>query len=214
MSNLLFVGLGNPDSRYAGTRHNLGADAVRAWVETMRQQVEVSQWRADSKADADVAEVRLSAMQHTGQRKISSMSRFLVLLRPATSDTITVHCLIPTTGMNKSGVAVAAYLRQHPLANEDITVVHDELELPLGQQKIVSGGSARGHNGVRSIHTELNDQNIGRLRLGIGRPSGEMPVDKYVLSKFATHEQQAVAAAIAQAGVQLTSIAQHTSPLT
>ncbi|MAF35406.1 hypothetical protein CMO91_06210 [Candidatus Woesearchaeota archaeon] len=214
MSNLLFVGLGNPDARYAGTRHNFGADTIRAWVETMRSQVEVTQWQADSKAQADVAQVRLSSLQHTDQQGSSAVSRFLVLLRPATSDTITIHCVVPTTGMNKSGDAVAAYLNQHPLENHDVTLVHDDLELALGQQRYVAGGSARGHNGVRSIHTRLNDQNIGRLRLGIGRPEGEMPVDKYVLSKFTSEEQQVANTVMQQAGLQLTRIAQRPSPLT
>lgn len=214
MNNLLFVGLGNPGAAYQGTRHNVGADMLRAWVESMEAQAEVELWHHEAQATSQVAIVRLSALRQTDQPASSPVSRFLVLLRPAKSDTVAVHCLIPAGGMNVSGESVAAYLRYHPLANQDITLVHDDLELPLGELRLVPGGSAKGHNGVRSIHTQLNDQQLTRLRIGIGRPEGQMPIDRYVLGMFTAAEQAQVAFVIKQAGIQLTAIAQQPSQLT
>jgi len=214
MSNLLFVGLANPGQKYDGTRHNLGADMLRAWVSAMSGRAEVSEWQENARINAQIAKVRLSSLQHTEAGVRSSVSRFLVLLRPSASDTVTVHCMVPTTGMNVSGQAVAAYLRQNPLSPSDVTVLHDDLELPLGQYQYQVGGSARGHNGVRSIHTELQSQEVARLRVGIGRPEGDIPVDAFVLSKFTSAEQDRLVQLTKEVGVQLTAIAQRPSPLT
>lgn len=214
MSDILFVGLANPGSKYENTRHNLGAEVLRSWVTDMGGRAEVSDWQEVAKFEAQVATVRISSLQHTEGGARSSVSRFLVLLRPSASDTVTVHCLIPTTGMNLSGKAVAEYIRLNPITTQDVTVIHDDLELPLGQYRYQMGGSAKGHNGVRSVHTELNTQDVGRVRVGIGRPEDEVPVDAFVLSKFTTAELDRLTQIKKEVGVQLTAIAQRPSPLT
>jgi len=100
----------------------------------------------------------------------------------------TVHLLWPVTGMNDSGRALNDFLRNKEIAPENMVVLHDDLELPLGQVKLVEGGSAKGHNGVRSIQSELDSQDFKRVRLGIGRPEGEMTVHDFVLGKFTGEE--------------------------
>lgn len=88
----------------------------------------------------------------------------------------------PQTYMNDSGKVIPALLKQGIKA-ENILVVHDELEQPFGALKIRVGGSARGHNGLKSIIAACGDQ-FTRLRFGIARPAVKEDVPNYVLEKF------------------------------
>ncbi len=95
----------------------------------------------------------------------------------------------PQLSMNQSGEQLKKFLAQTPIPSADILIVHDDMELPLGELQLVNGGSAKGHNGVRSIHENLGTQDIPRLRIGIGRPPVGVDPSEYVLSKFTTEEQ-------------------------
>jgi peptidyl-tRNA hydrolase, PTH1 family len=88
----------------------------------------------------------------------------------------------PQTFMNDSGKVIPALLKQGIKA-ENILVVHDELEQPFGALKLRIGGSARGHNGLKSIIAACGDQ-FARLRFGIARPEHKEDVPEYVLQKF------------------------------
>ena len=88
----------------------------------------------------------------------------------------------PQTFMNQSG-KVLPYLNKQGIKSENILVVHDELEYPFGKVKIRFGGSARGHNGLRSI-IEHCGKDFARLRFGIGRPEDKRMVGSYVLQDF------------------------------
>lgn len=96
--------------------------------------------------------------------------------------------LKPQTFMNSSGKVIPFLLKQGIKA-ENILVVHDELELPCGNTKPRFGGSARGHNGLKSI-IEYCGQDFARLRFGIGRPEIKDEVPDYVLSNFAKSDQE------------------------
>ena len=85
-----------------------------------------------------------------------------------------INLLKSGTFMNLSGEAVGQFLRYHPCSAEEILVVHDELDLPLGTIQFKMGGSAGGHHGVESIIDHLGGPNFWRLRLGIGRPVMEI----------------------------------------
>jgi len=76
----------------------------------------------------------------------------------------------PQTYMNQSGEAVSRLVRKYNISLDDLLVIHDDLDLPLGKIRIRPGGSSGGHKGVESIITELGSQNFPRLRVGIGRP--------------------------------------------
>jgi len=90
--------------------------------------------------------------------------------------------LRPLTYMNNSGEAVSKIVSLEKLKPEEILVIHDDLDLPLGRLKIVKKGSAGGHRGVQSIIDALGTKDFPRLKVGIGRPlKGEEVVD-YVLS--------------------------------
>jgi len=90
--------------------------------------------------------------------------------------------LRPLTYMNNSGEAVSKIMSLEKLKPEEILVIHDDLDLPLGRLKIVKKGSAGGHRGVQSIIDSIGSKEFPRLKIGIGRPlKGEEVVD-YVLS--------------------------------
>lgn len=88
----------------------------------------------------------------------------------------------PQTYMNNSG-AVIPWLKKQGIGVDDILVVHDEIELPFGKLMFKKGGSAKGHNGLKSIIAALGDQ-FERLRFGVDRPAEKEQVPNYVLSNF------------------------------
>lgn len=81
----------------------------------------------------------------------------------------------PTTFMNNSGEAVGELQRWFKLEPEDILVVYDELDLPVGQLRVRARGSAGGHNGMKSLIQYLHTDQFPRLRVGIGRPANRRP---------------------------------------
>lgn len=102
-----------------------------------------------------------------------------------------VIVVAPKLYMNDSGKTLAEYMRYYKIEAKNVLIVHDDLELALGEMKMQTGGSAKGHNGIRSIYEHLGNADIARLRIGIGHPGDETPVEKFVLSKF-TEEEKAV----------------------
>ncbi len=92
----------------------------------------------------------------------------------------------PQTFMNSSGKVIPSLLKQGLTAN-NLLVVHDELEKPFGKVEIKTGGSHRGHNGLRSIMEQCG-ADFHHLRFGIGRPVNKEAVPDYVLSNFEQNE--------------------------
>jgi len=86
-----------------------------------------------------------------------------------------ITLLKPATFMNNSGSALAAY------GAENLIVVHDDLDLPVGDVRVKVGGGAGGHNGLRSVIQRLGSDFV-RVRVGIGRPPVGVGVTDYVLS--------------------------------
>ena len=101
-----------------------------------------------------------------------------------------VILLKPQTYMNNSGKSVQSCQSFYKTDLDNILVIHDELELSLGEVKEKIGGSAKGHNGLRSIDSSIG-QNYHRLRCGIDRPSNQ-DVASYVLSNFSKVELEEV----------------------
>ena len=99
----------------------------------------------------------------------------------------------PQTFMNESGRAVAALLRESYASADDLIVIHDELDLPLGTVRVKAGGGHGGHNGLRSLITELGSPDFVRVRIGIGRPEPGVDPADYVLSPFLPEEREAAA---------------------
>ena len=94
----------------------------------------------------------------------------------------------PQTYMNASGMVVAKIANFYKVAPENIWVIHDEVDLPLGKLKIRSGGAAAGHHGVESVIKELGTDKFVRFRLGVGHPLAGS-VEKYVLKSFDVNEK-------------------------
>ena len=98
----------------------------------------------------------------------------------------------PRSFMNESGGPVTAVVRFFSVQLEDLLVIHDDLDLPLGVVRVKRGGGEGGHNGLRSITTSLGSKDYLRVRVGIGRPPGRMDPAAYVLKPFAAAERSAV----------------------
>ncbi len=96
----------------------------------------------------------------------------------------------PQTFMNLSGRAVAQLVARYSLGAEDITVIHDDIDIPHGKIKEKKSGGSAGHNGIESIIDELGTGDFRRLRIGVGRPlDGTDPAD-YVLNPFEENEMK------------------------
>jgi len=106
----------------------------------------------------------------------------------------------PQTYMNLSGIAVKNLLQDLRLLPEELLVVHDDLDLPLGVTKLKFGGSSAGQKGVENIIKELGTKNFYRLRIGIGRPKEKKQVVNYVLSPFSSEQKLIIQRAIVKAG--------------
>ncbi len=158
----LVAGLGNPGQKYSRNRHNYGFFAADALLES--------------------GSFRSQSMGKEGELHVLNL--------PGVAGEILV--LKPMAYMNLSGRAVAQVLRFYKIPPENLIVLHDELDIPLGRLKIKQGGGTAGHNGLKSIVADTGEQNFVRLRLGIGRPSGPMEVASYVLQDFRPEEREVV----------------------
>ena len=95
----------------------------------------------------------------------------------------------PQTFMNLSGQAVSALVRFYKLPLTDLMVAHDHLDLPFGAIRIRPDGGAGGQRGMDSIIERLGTQEFPRIRLGIGRPPGQMDPAAYVLQEFSNSDR-------------------------
>jgi PTH1 family peptidyl-tRNA hydrolase len=105
-------------------------------------------------------------------------------------DGVAVVLAKPRSYMNESGGPVVAVSRFYKVPVEQITVVHDDLDLPFGTLRVKRGGGEGGHNGLRSISAAGGSKEYARVRVGIGRPPGRQdPVD-FVLKPFSAAERK------------------------
>ena len=107
-----------------------------------------------------------------------------------------VVLLKPLTYMNLSGEAIAPLAKFYKIGLEDIAIIYDDLDLPRGKIRLRQKGSAGGHNGMKSAIQHLGGDGFNRIRVGIGRPEGRIPVPDYVLTNFGKEEQAVMAEAV------------------
>jgi PTH1 family peptidyl-tRNA hydrolase len=112
----------------------------------------------------------------------------------------------PATFVNQSGEAAICLLHNYDLKPNDLIVIHDDLDLPLGKLRLRPEGSAGGHKGIASIIAALGSDDFARIKVGIGRPldrdgnaiTDEDGIVDYVLSDFTPREDDIIKATIAQ----------------
>lgn len=183
---VLVIGLGNPGSRYAGTRHNAGFDVA----EELAQRWELPRARA-----------RYGGLIADGRTRPGGPRA--AVLRPQTQ-------------MNASGEAAGPARGALGVPLERIVVLHDEIDLPFGEVQVKRGGGVAGHNGLRSLDQGLGGRDFWRVRIGVGRPDSTDPevVTRHVLSRFgeppervrdliasASDEAEALVERIAEGGI-------------
>ena len=161
MSNIfLITGLGNPGRRYKKTRHNVGFRII----DEFQKENGFPKFKPAKKFQAEISEGIL------GSKKV-------ILAKPQTY-------------MNTSGIAVRLLLGFYKISPENLIVIHDELDLPIGEIKLSKDSGSAGHNGIKSIIQEISTQNFTRLRIGI-KPDSEISEYKdFVLKKFSKNEEQ------------------------
>jgi PTH1 family peptidyl-tRNA hydrolase len=106
---------------------------------------------------------------------------------------------VPETYMNVSGHAVADLSRRRRVRPENVLIIYDDLDLPLGRLRLKPGNGAGGHNGVRSIIEELGTKDFPRLRVGIGRPPAGVAPETFVLERFTPEERTVIDEAVERA---------------
>jgi PTH1 family peptidyl-tRNA hydrolase len=110
-----------------------------------------------------------------------------------------VALAIPLTYMNESGMAVAPLVRRYGVEPEQLVVVQDELDLPVGMLKVKNGGGLAGHNGLRSIKSHLHSDAFLRVRIGVGKPVSKEHGADHVLKKFSKRERSEIDVVIEEA---------------
>ncbi len=161
--NGIIAGLGNPGPQYTGTRHNMGFVAVQSFLDLSRSQGANVESINGSKFKCDLWRIKFAP------------------------DVVWLAAM-PLTYMNLSGTSIQPLLSWYKLPAERLLVVHDELDLPPGRIKIQRGGSAAGHNGLKSIQQHLGSQDFYRLRIGVGRSPDRDNTISWVLGRFSSED--------------------------
>ena len=166
----VIAGLGNPGAEYANTPHSIGFEVVDALARSIG-----ATWKASSSFNGELATGLLGGVK--------------------------VMLVKPMTFMNLSGNCVAPVLKYHNAkATEDLLVVSDDIDLPVGKMRIRKGGSAGGHNGLKSVIERTGTMDFLRLRIGVGRDArNRANVVGHVLGKFGPADRVVMDEVVAEA---------------
>lgn len=172
----IIVGLGNPGSEYAKTRHNAGFFAV------------------------DSLKLSLSPEDSTG---FSYNKRFDAEIFESNSKGEKLIIIKPHTFMNLSGECVSRVMQFYKAGIDDLVVIHDDVDIPLGEARVKLSGGSAGHKGIQNIIDVLGSDEFVRVRIGIMPIDGSTEIMEdtgnsidtkdFVLSKFADREQKVIA---------------------
>lgn len=180
MTSWLVVGLGNPGPAFASHRHNIGYRVVEELARRMQLR-----FRVVRGIRAEVADGRIGPPGGDGPRLILAKSR---------------------TFMNETGWAVTRLLAYHKLKPPQMIVVHDELDIDVGQLRVKFGGGDNGHNGLRSIRAALGTGDFYRVRMGVGRPPGRQDPADFLLSDIPASAREDIDVEIGRAADAVESL--------
>jgi PTH1 family peptidyl-tRNA hydrolase len=127
-------------------------------------------------------------------------SKFRALVGEARTDGVPLKVARPTTFMNESGQAVAPLARWYKIDPDHLIVLHDELDLPVGQLRLKKGGGTAGHHGLDSIVGSLGTKDFYRVRIGVGKPGDTAETVNWVLDRLPRAAAEALDVAEAEAG--------------
>ncbi len=175
------VGLGNPGSEFAGSRHNAGAEVVAALAERHQGRL-----KTERGLHSQTCTVRIGG--HT-----------VLLAVPQTFMNESGQAVVPL--VRRAGIDRTDRPEQPdtPGLAARLIVVHDELDLPSGRVKVKSGGGNAGNNGLKSIESHLHTNGYLRVRIGIGKPPGRQSGADHVLRRPGAAERGVIAVAIEEA---------------
>lgn len=165
----LIVGLGNPEKKYINTRHNTGflfLDRVQEKFMYLGD-IYATEWREETTFNSLLSFIKEG-------------SKIIAILQK------------PLTYMNNSGSMVSKVMEKYELGapEENLILVHDDLDLKLGKFKIQQGKSPLGHNGVKSVEQKVGTNSFQRIRIGIeNRVDAKIPGEDYVLMNFTKEER-------------------------
>ena len=167
----LIIGLGNPGNKYKKTRHNIGFMVIDEITTNFQFPI----FNFKSIFNAEIS------------KKILKDEKIILVK--------------PQTFMNNSGRAVKAIIDYYKITTEDIIVIHDDIDLNLGEIKIQQNRSSAGHNGVQSIIDSIGTKDFTRIRIGIKPINQEISIDteKFVLQKFIKEEKEIIQETIERA---------------
>jgi peptidyl-tRNA hydrolase, PTH1 family len=180
MTSWLVVGLGNPGPAFASHRHNIGYRVVEELARRMQLR-----FRVVRGIRAEVADGRIGPPGGDGPRLILAKSR---------------------TFMNETGWAVTRLLAYYKLEPPQMIVVHDELDIDVGQLRVKFGGGDNGHNGLRSIRAALGTGDFYRVRIGVGRPPGRQDPADFLLSDIPASAREDIEVEIGRAADAVESL--------
>ena len=159
-----FIGLGNPGDEYENTRHNAGF-----WfVDALASKFQID-WSLHQKSNGLYASVISDGVSKSFFGDCPKGEKIFLFK--------------PMKYMNLSGICLANFAKFFNLKPEQICVIHDELDLPVGQIRLKFSGGLGGHNGLKDIKANLKTSDFYRLRIGISHPGQSHLVTNYVLKK-------------------------------
>ncbi len=167
-NKILIIGLGNPGRRYKKTRHNVGFRVIDELVKNYESRIR----NHEEKFNASVWEMKINNQK-------------IILAKPLTF-------------MNESGRAVKTIIHNSKFMIQDLIVIHDDIDLPLGTIRISQDANSAGHKGIQSIIDELRTKDFTRIRIGI-RPKFVVDTETFVLKNFTKEEEKIIKQVIKKA---------------
>lgn len=124
--------------------------------------------------------------------KFKKIDKFKAKIAKGEIDAEKVILVKPQTFMNLSGEAVQALAHYYKVAYQNIYIIHDDMDMPIGKLRISQNASDAGHNGIKSVTQQLGSKEYVRFRLGVKNENNKAPTEKYVLQKIDKQSKVAV----------------------